>query len=186
MDKDKFSSCLLIIVIILVLLAAPRKGGTFYRSETRDTTIYKVTYRDSVVYRFEHKDSVITDYTAVPLTDFDTITLHDTVLVLVPISSYHFSDTMADIWARGYRVSIDSVRYHFREVTKIVEREVTVRPKIFTVDAGLTMYMGESLDLDMSAGVRLGDRWSLHGVVGLTTRDGLSPFAGVSVRCRIR
>lgn len=182
---------LIITFFIIVLLTAPRRCGTSlrYRTTERDTTIYNVTYRDSIVYNVMMKDSVITDYRLVSVTEFDTMIIHDTTYITIPIASYHFSDTMSDIWASGYRVTLDSVRYHFRNVTKTVttEKIITERPKILTSDAGLTLYTGRVLDLDLSARVRLGERWSIAGKAGVFT-DGksLTPYAGAGVRYRLR
>lgn len=181
---------LIITFFIIVLLTAPRRCGTslHYKTIERDTTIYNVTYRDTTIYNVTRKDSIIIDYDAVPLTDFDTLYIHDTTYIAIPITSYHFADTMSDIWARGYRVTLDSVRYHFRELTKMVttEKIITERPKILTADAGLTLYTGRVLDLDLSARVRLGERWSVAGSVGISSRDAMSPFASVGVRYRLR
>lgn len=181
----------LFIILLLVLLTAPRRCGTSLRYKTteRDTTIYNVTYRDSVVYNVMMKDSIITDYRLVSVTEFNTMIIHDTTYIAIPIASYHFADTMSDIWASGYRVTLDSVRYHFREVTKMIttEKIMTERPKILTADAGLTLYTGRVLDLDLSARVRLGKRWSIAGKAGVFT-DGklLTPYAGAGVRYRLR
>ena len=106
--------------MVFIFILPRHRGGIFQNVIKRDTTIYNVTYRDSVVYNIEYKDSTIIDYNAVPLTEFDTITLHDTTFVYLPITSYHFADSLSDIWASGYRVTLDSVRYHFREVTKMI------------------------------------------------------------------
>lgn len=182
---------LVITFFILVLLTAPRRCGTSLRYKTiqRDTTIYNVTYRDSVVYNVMMKDSVITDYRLVSVTEFDTTIIHDTTYISIPIASYHFADTMSDIWASGYRVTLDSVRYHFRDVTKMVttEKILTERPKILTADAGLTLYTGRVLDVDMSASIRIGESWSIAGRAGVfTDGKGLTPYAGAGLRYRLR
>lgn len=180
-----------LFIIILFLLLPRGCGGSFSsRNVTeRDTTIYNVTYRDSVVYNIIKKDSVITDYRLVSVTEFDTTIIHDTTYIAIPIASYHFTDTMSDIWASGYRVTLDSVRYHFRDITKMIttEKIMTERPKILTADAGLTLYTGRVLDLDLSASLRLGERWSIAGKAGVFT-DGksLTPYAGAGVRYRLR
>ena len=113
----KKSHIFLILLIIMFFVLPPRRGGIFssYNVTERDTTIYNVTYRDSVVYNVIKKDSVITDYRLVSVTEFDTTIIHDTTYIAIPIASYHFSDKMSDIWASGYRVTLDSVRYHLPE-----------------------------------------------------------------------
>lgn len=175
---------LILFIILFFLVLPPRRGGIFSSPNViqRDTTIYNVTYRDSVVYNVVKKDSVITYYRLVSVTEFDTTIIHDTTYIAIPIASYHFTDTMSDIWASGYGVTLDSVRYHVRDVTKMVTIERTERPKILTADAGLTMYTGRRLDLDLSAHLRLGERWSIDGSVGISTGDRLSPFASLGVR----
>lgn len=175
---------LILFIILFFLVLPPRRGGIFSsRNVTeRDTTIYNVTYRDSVIYNVVKKDSVITDYRLVSVTEFDTTIIHDTTYIAIPIVSYHFTDSLSDIWASGYRVTLDSVRYHFREVTKMIEREVTIKPRRLTADVGMTMYTGGVLDLDLSARLRLGKRWSIAGSVGISTGNRMSPFAALGVR----
>lgn len=181
--KIRLEHILCVLSLMVFFLVLPRhRGGIFTNVIERDTTIYNVTYRDSVVYNVTLKDSVIIDYDAVPLVDFDTIMLHDTTFIYLPIASYHFADSLSDIWASGYRVTLDSVRYHFREVTKMVEREVMIKPRRLTADVGLTMYTGRVLDLDLSARLRLGKRWSITGSVGVATGNRMSPFAALGVR----
>lgn len=187
----KKSHIFLILLIIMFFVLPPRCGGIFssYNVTERDTTIYNVTYRDSVIYNVVKKDSTMINYKAVPLTAFDTLYIHDTTYIAIPIASYHFTDTMSDIWASGYRVTLDSVRYHFRDVTKMVttEKIITERPKILTADAGLTLYTGRVLDLDLSASLRLGERWSIAGRAGVfADGNSLTPYAGAGVRYRLR
>lgn len=166
-----------------ILPVAPRGGQV---SSCRDTTIYNIKYRDTTIYDIERRDSVIVDYTLIPTTDLDTVVLRDTTYIAVPVVSYHFTDSLSDIWASGYRVTLDSVRYHFREVTKMVENTIVAKPPRLSVDGGVMMYGGGYIDADVAASLRLGDRWSVCVKAGLSTRDGLSPFAGVGVRYRIR
>lgn len=178
---------LIIAFFILVLLTAPRRCGTSLRCRTteRDTTIYNVTYRDSVVYNVMMKDSTIINYDAVPLTDFDTLYIHDTTYIAIPIASYHFSDTMSDIWASGYRVTLDSVRYHFRDVTKMVEREVLIRPRRFTADVGGMLIKTADrwmLTADIRAAARINDRWSVEARAGVAAGESIMPFAALGTR----
>lgn len=189
MDNNRNFFLYLIMLGVLSIFAwhilpvAPRGGQV---SSCRDTTIYNIKYRDTTIYDIERRDSVIIDYTLVPATDFDTVVLCDTAYIAVPIASYNFTDSLSDIWTSGYRVTLDSVKYHFREVTKMVENTVVAKPPRLSVDGGVMMYGGGYIDADVAASLRLGDRWSVCVKAGLTTRDGLSPIAGVGARYRIR
>lgn len=180
--------CFLSLLVFIFILPRHR-GGIFQNVIKRDTTIYNVTYRDSVVYNIEYKDSTIIDYNAVPLTEFDTITLHDTTFVYLPITSYHFADSLSDIWASGYRVTLDSVRYHFREVTKMVEREVLINPRRITADVGGILIKTADrwiLTADIRAAARINDRWSVEACAGVAAGDNVMPFLGLGGRYSLR
>ena len=184
--NDKFFSyfCLVLLLLLPILLLTPCRSGIFYNKEYRDTIIFNVTYRDTTIYSIKLKDSTVYDYTYISLKD--TIRINDTLYFQLPLSWYWFQDESADIYCTGYNVRLDSVRYHFREVTKMVENTVVIKPPRLSVDGGVMMYGGGYIDADVAASLRLGDRWSVDVKAGLSTRDGLSPIAGIGVRYRIR
>lgn len=188
--KIRLVHILFFLSLMVFFLVLPRhRGGIFPNVIERDTTIYNVTYRDSVVYNIIKKDSVIIDYDAVPLTDFDTITLHDTTFVYLPIASYHFADSLSDIWASGYHVTLDSVRYHFREVTKMVEREVLIKPRRLTADVGGMLIKTADLwmlSADIRVAARINDRWSVEARAGVAAGESVMPFLGISGRYSLR
>lgn len=178
---------LILFIILFFLVLPPRRGGIFSsRNVTeRDTTIYNVTYRDSVVYNIIKKDSVITDYRLVSVTEFDTTIIHDTTYIAIPIASYHFTDTMSDIWASGYGVTLDSVSYHFRDVTKMVERKVLIKPRRLTADVGGMLIKTADrwmLTADIRAAARINDRWSVEARAGVAAGESIMPFAALGAR----
>lgn len=176
--------CFLSLMVFIFILPRHR-GGIFLNVIERDTTIYNVTYRDSVIYNVVKKDSTIIDYTAVPLTEFDTITLHDTTFVYLPITSYHFADSLSDIWASGYHVTLDSVRYHFREVTQMIEREVLINPRCLTADiGGMLVKMADRwiLSADIRVAARINDRWSVEARAGVAVSEQVMSFAALGAR----
>lgn len=185
MQKNSFSYYSLVLLLLLLpILLLPHRSRIYYNEEYRDTIIFNVKYRDTTIYNIEKKDSTIYNCTLVELND--TVRINDTLYMSLPISWYWFKDEYADVFCTGYNVSLDSVNYHFREVTKMVENTVVVTPPRISVDGGVMMYGGGYIDADVAASLRLGDRWSVCIKAGLATRDGLSPFAGIGVRYRIR
>lgn len=190
MQRNSFSYfCLVLLLLLLpILLLTPCRSGIFYNKEYRDTIIFNVTYRDTTIYNIEKKDSTIYNCTLVELND--TVRINDTLYMSLPISWYWFKDEYADVFCTGYNVSLDSVNYHFREVTKMVEKEIIIKPKRFTADAGLII--GKSMgslyiDLDVAAHWTIGDKWSLSASAGLTTIGyELSPFAKMGIRRKFR
>lgn len=187
--KIRFIHILFFLSLMVFFILPRHRGGIFQNVIERDTTIYNVTYRDSVVYNIEYKDSTIIDYTAVPLTEFDTITLHDTTFVYLPIALYHFADSLSDIWASGYRVTLDSVRYHFREVTKIVQQEVLVKPRRLTADVGGMLIKTSDrwiLSADIRVAARINDRWNIEVRAGVAAGESVMPFLGIGGRYSLR
>lgn len=189
-DKLSFSYfCLVLLLILLpILLLSPRRGGISYNEVRRDTTIFNVTYRDTTIYNIEKKDSTIYDYKLVPLND--TVRINDTLYIPLPISWYWFKDEYADVFCTGYNVSLDSVNYHFREVTKMVEKEIIIKPKRFTADAGLSLGKIPAyyyLDIDVAARMLLNEQWSLSMTAGLIS-DGktILPYGELGIRKRLR
>lgn len=171
--------------MVFIFILPRHRGGIFQNVIERDTTIYNVTYRDSVIYNVVKKDSTIIDYDAVPLTEFDTITLHDTTFIYLPIASYHFADSLSDIWASGYHVTLDSVRYHFREVTKKAEREVLIKPRRLTADVGGMLIRTADrwlLSADIRAAARISDKWSVEARAGVAAGESVMPFAALGAR----
>lgn len=187
--KIRLIHILLISLMVFIFILPRHRGGIFQNVIERDTTIYNVTYRDSVIYNVVKKDSTIIDYDAVPLTEFDTITLHDTTFIYLPIASYHFADSLSDIWASGYHVTLDSVRYHFREVTKMVKREVMIKPRRLTADVGGMLIKTDDrwiLSADIRAAARINDRWSVEARAGVAAGESVMPFVGIGGRYSLR
>lgn len=188
--KIRFIHILCFLSLMVFVFILPRHRGRIFQNVIeRDTTIYNITYRDSVVYNITRKDSTIIDYDAVPLTEFDTITLHDTTFIYLPIASYHFADSLSDIWASGCHVTLDSVRYHFREVTKMVEREVLINSRCLTADVGGMLIKTADrwiLSADIRAAARIKDRWSIEARAGVAAGESVMPFLGIGGRYSLR
>ena len=180
---------IIVILLILVLLLVPSKCRTSHDVNVteRDSVVVNVKYRDTTIYNIVKRDSVITDYTLVSVTEFDTTIIHDTTYIAIPIASYHFTDSISDIYASGYRVTLDSVRYHLPEVDKTIF--VTPRKRWLTADVGgeigrMTGYHYLSADVRGSVTIKM---WSIEARAGLmTTGDDLTSFVGVGVRRKLR
>ena len=77
----------------------------------------------------------------------DTLMLHDTVLVHLPIEQCQYSDHRYTAWVSGYRPQLDSIRiYQQREyITK--EVKVAIKPKRWGIGLqagyGISLYNGQ-------------------------------------------
>lgn len=189
MQRNSFSFYSLVLLLLLLpILLLPHRSRIYYNEEYRDTIIFNVTYRDTTIYNIEKKDSTIYNCTLVELND--TVRINDTLYMSLPISWYWFKDEYADVFCTGYNVSLDSVNYHLREVTKMVEKEIIIKPKRFTADAGLSLGKIPAyyyLDIDVAARMLLNDQWSLSMTAGLIS-DGktIFPYGELGIRKRLR
>ena len=169
------------IALVLVLLAVAALFGYVvgynrHEKEISEETETHVTIieRDSVVYNLIKKDSTIVDWHLKPIEHFNFDTIHDTTYILIPISSYHFGNEFADVWCRGYDVTLDSLRVHQKEA--IIENTVTITKQTYRnmigVDAGLTdasiIYIRSvgRLSLGISAGYTFDRHATARGVIG--------------------
>lgn len=188
MNKNYFSFfCLIVLLLFIISLFAPRKSGIFLKEEYRDTTIFNVTYRDTIIYNVHKKDSVITDYTLVPL--HDSIIINDTVYIVLPLSAYHFSDSLADIYVTGYNVTLDSFLLHRKEVIVTVQKDIIIPPKRLTANVGVSLLNcdGWNILLDGSANFRINDKLSIDADVGIVANgNNLLPFVKGGLKYRLR
>lgn len=187
-DKFSFSYyCLVLLLLLLPILLLPHRSRIYYNEEYRDTIIFNVTYRDTTIYNIEKKDSTIYNCTLVELND--TVRINDTLYMSLPISWYWFKDEYADVFCTGYNVKLDSVNYHFREVTKMVEKEITIRPKKFSGDIGL--FFGKAaqcyyINMDITTQLTLNDKWSLKASAGIhTSGNDILPYGGIGIRRKL-
>lgn len=188
MNKNYFSFfCLIVLLLFIIPLLREAKSEIFLKEEYRDTTIFNVTYRDTIIYNVHKKDSVITDYTLVPL--HDSIIINDTVYIVLPLSAYHFSDSLADIYVTGYNVTLDSFLLHRKEVIVTVQKDIIIPPKRLTANVGVSLLNcdGWNILLDGSANFRINDKLSIDADVGIVaTGNNLLPFAKGGLKYRLR
>lgn len=171
------------ILIFLILLAVAVLFGYVVGYNAKDkelspgtdtSTHVNVIQRDSVVYNFIPKDSTIINWHLKPVEHFDTITLHDTAYIMIPISAYHFGNGLADVWCKGYDVTLDSLRVHLTEttITETVTNKAPAYRNTIGVAAGLQdasiIYIRSfgRVSLGLSAGYTYDRQATARGVIG--------------------
>lgn len=163
-------------ILVLTALVGYIIGYQAHEKEIGEETETHVTIieRDSVVYNLIKIDSTIVDWHLKPIEHFNTITQHDTIYIAIPISSFHFTDPLADVWCRGYGVILDSLCVHQKET--IIENTVTITKPTYCnmigVDAGLTdasiIYIRSvgRLSFGISAGYTYDKHATARGIIG--------------------
>lgn len=145
LDKTRFTIALVFFAIGALCGFFLGKGiyqPTYGEKVARDTVIVHDTIPD---INPTPKDSATIKYITrfLPMVKHDTvsqvelITLHDSVLVEVPITSKHYQSKEYDAWVSGYEPSLDSI-FVYREkeiITETITRTVK-EDKHFFLDVG--------------------------------------------------
>lgn len=110
----------------IVLLSRPQpQPEVVVQHDTawRDTTIYKPVPVDS------HKTGeIVYIRVSYPVAaPGDTITIHDSIDVPIPIEQKRYEDTLYTAWVSGYRPALDSILIHQREITTTITKTI-VKP----------------------------------------------------------
>ena len=85
----------------------------------------------------------IIDTLLLPVSITDTLMLHDTVLIHLPIEQRQYSDPRYTAWVSGYRPKLDSI--HIFQQTQYITKEVKVATKPKRWGIGLQAGYGVSL-----------------------------------------
>ena len=178
---------LAILTLVVYILCFTHRSLPTSKTENKDTIIYNIEYRDTTIYDIKYKDSTIIDYNAMPITDFDTITIRDTIYISLPMIQYHFNvDDIADIWVKGYNVTMDSTRFHLRECE--INKIVTIQPRKLSIDAGLMLSKttgGWSMMTDIRGCYQINEKWQAFISLGVNFNSSVNPYFGFGTRCKI-
>lgn len=124
-----------------------------------------------------------------PVGKTDTLTLHDSVLVEVPITSKHYNSPEYDAWVSGYEPSLDSIRTYNKTEYITEVRTISKPPNKWEFDivGGIdyntakqkfTPYAGGELLYKPS---RL--QFGIQG--GIIRADKVEPFVGAKIKLRV-
>lgn len=104
----------------IVLLSRPQP-----QPEVRTDTIWKDTTIREPAPPAEtiHTDRVV--YLRIPKPGrTDTLTVHDSINVPVPIYQVRYDDSLYTAWVSGYRPALDSILIHQREITTTITKTI--------------------------------------------------------------
>lgn len=141
------------IIIASVFFAIGALCGFFFGKAMYQPTYGEKVDRDTVIVHDTvpdinptPKDSATIRYITrfLPFSKHDTvsqvelITLHDSVMVEVPITSKHYQSKDYDAWVSGYEPSLDSIKVYkeTQYITETITRTVKDKGKHFFLDVG--------------------------------------------------
>ena len=135
MTLNKTHFIVFIVGAVLGLLTGFFSGKAIYDQPVKESVTRDTVTRIDTVSRYYPKpvevEKVRTEYKWLTRVQTDTVTnyttLHDSVLVEVPITSKHYNAPEYDAWVSGYQPSLDSINVYQKE-NYITERVVVSKP----------------------------------------------------------
>lgn len=118
------------VIAGIVIISLIPSAGDGHRSVVHKIVVDTVKYskpvlRDSVVVRYKTKLMPI-----VPVSGNDTVIIHDSAEVVIPITQKIYEDSTYKAYVSGYDVALDSISVYSKSVT-IRERElITKHPRL--------------------------------------------------------
>lgn len=112
--------------------------------QTEESTVveHDTVWKDTTIYEPQSAETVQTGrvvYIKVPVPgERDTITLHDSIDVPVPIVQKRYDDSLYTAWVSGFEPNLDSIRLYQTEIVTTVTKTV-VKPSsliTFGIQAG--------------------------------------------------
>lgn len=98
---------------------------------------HDTVWKDTTIYEPQPAETVQTArvvYIKVPVPgERDTITLHDSIDVPVPIVQKRYDDSLYTAWVSGFEPNLDSIRLYQPEIITTVTKTVVRPTPLFTV-----------------------------------------------------
>lgn len=119
------------LIFALLLLSVAANVWLAMRGPQVETTVERDTiWKDTTIYKPQPAETINTGrvvYISIPVPgERDTITLHDSIDVPVPIYQKRYDDSLYTAWVSGFEPNLDSIRVREREIittiTKVVDR----------------------------------------------------------------
>lgn len=119
------------IIFALLLISVAANVWLAMRGPHVETTVERDTvWKDTTIYQPQAAETINTGrvvYIRIPVPgELDTITLHDSIDVPIPIMQKRYDDSLYTAWVSGYDPKLDSIRIREREIittiTKVVDR----------------------------------------------------------------
>lgn len=119
------------IIFALLLISVAANVWLAMRGPQVETTVERDTiWKDTTIYQPQPAETINTGrvvYIRIPVPgELDTITLHDSIDVPIPIMQKRYDDSLYTAWVSGYEPNLDSIRVREREIittiTKVVGR----------------------------------------------------------------
>ena len=126
-------------IVVAVLAASIAMNVWFWTSEPEPSIVIKrdTVWQDSIIREPLPAETINTGrvvYLRIPVPGpSDTITLHDSIDVPVPIYQKRYDDSLYTAWVSGYEPNLDSINLRLPTITETVTKTIVKPSPLITV-----------------------------------------------------
>ena len=128
-------------IVVAVLIASIAVNVWQWRSQPEASVVveHDTIWKDTVIREPMPSETIQTGrtvYLRIPYPvpgERDTITLHDSIDVPVPIVQKRYDDSLYTAWVSGFEPALDSINIHQREVVTTVTKTIVRKSPLITV-----------------------------------------------------
>ena len=126
-------------IVVALLVASIAMNVWFWRTEPETSIVIKrdTVWKDSIIREPLPAETINTGrvvYMRIPVPGpRDTITLHDSIDVPVPIYQKRYDDSLYTAWVSGYEPNLDSINLRLPTITETVTKTIVKPSPLITV-----------------------------------------------------
>lgn len=126
-------------IVVALLIASVAINVWFWRTEPEPSIVIKrdTVWKDSIIREPLPAETINTGrtvYLRIPVPgSSDTITLHDSIDVPVPIYQKRYDDSLYTAWVSGYEPNLDSIDLRMPTITETVTKTIVKPSPLITV-----------------------------------------------------
>ena len=126
-------------IVVALLVASVAINVWFWTTEPEPSIVIKrdTVWRDSFIREPLPAETINTGrtvYLRIPLPGpSDTITLHDSIEVPIPIMQKRYNDSLYTAWVSGYEPNLDSINLRLPTITETVTKTIVKPSPLITV-----------------------------------------------------
>ena len=135
------------LIFALLLLSVAANVWLAMRGPQVETTVeHDTIWKDTTIYQPQPAETINTGrvvYIRIPVPgERDTITLHDSIDVSVPIYQKRYDDSLYTAWVSGFEPNLDSIRVREREIITTITKEVDRPASRFSIGPSVGLGYG--------------------------------------------
>jgi hypothetical protein len=126
-------------IVVALLIASVAMNVWFWQTEPEPSIVIErdTVWKDSIIREPVPAETINTErvvYLRIPVPGpGDTITLHDSIDVPIPIMQKRYDDSLYTAWVSGYEPNLDSIDLRLPTITETVTKTIVKPSPLITV-----------------------------------------------------